>query len=234
MESILDFAKGPLFRLTFALMAFGLLRIFLLDLLGIYEAYKKAGDKNVPWGSAARKALAWLLPIKRIPTSRPIYSTFSIIFHIGLIIVPIFLSAHVLLWQKSTGISYWALSQKLADILTLMTIFSGLALFLGRLLNQNASLISRFQDYFWPLILIVPFVTGFICANIGVTPKVYQFSMLIHVLSGELIFVLIPFTKIAHCIIIPFSQFVSTVAWKFPPNTDEAISRTMENKGAVV
>ena len=41
MDSLLEFAKGPLFRLSFALLVLGLARIFFLDIRGAYKAYKK-------------------------------------------------------------------------------------------------------------------------------------------------------------------------------------------------
>ena len=50
MDALLDFATGPLFRLTFAIMLLGLIRILILDLYGMYEAYRRAGDKTIPWG----------------------------------------------------------------------------------------------------------------------------------------------------------------------------------------
>jgi hypothetical protein len=58
--------------------------------------------------------------------------------------------------------------------------------------------------------------------------------MLIHILSADLIFILIPFTKIAHCVLMPFSQIICTLAWKFPPNTDEDIAITLNKKGVPV
>jgi cytochrome c oxidase assembly factor CtaG len=94
--------------------------------------------------------------------------------------------------------------------------------------------ISRGQDYLWPLVLIVPFVTGFICTNVGVSSGAYRGVMLVHMLSAELIFVLLPFTKIAHCILMPLSQVVITLAWKFPARVDDDVCETLGKKGAKV
>jgi nitrate reductase gamma subunit len=58
--------------------------------------------------------------------------------------------------------------------------------------------------------------------------------MLIHVLSGNLIFVLMPFTKLAHCVIMPFSQFIIAIAWRFPARSDDEICTTLGKKGAAV
>lgn len=234
MESLLDFARGPLFRLTFAIMVLGLLRIFILDVWGLYEAYKKAGDKNMPWKLIIQRTISWFLPFKKIPASRPFYSLSSMLFHVGLILVPIFLFAHVSLWKGSLGFGWITLPQQTADILTISTIIFGIVIFIGRVASKSASFISRKQDYLWPLVLLIPFITGFVCANFAITPAAYRLSMLIHIFSGELIFILMPFTKIAHCVIMPLSQLVSTVAWRFPPATDEDVSITLGEKGAPV
>lgn len=234
MEALLDFARGPLFRLTFALLLLGLLRVLILDFVGMVRAYRRAGDKNMPWGLIISRTLEWLFPVKRVVNNRPIYSIISIIFHIALIITPLFLFEHVQLFKQSLGFGWFTLSPGLADILTLIAIGGALALFLGRIGSSAARAISRKQDYFWPLLLAIPFVTGYVCANLTVSAGAYQTFMLVHVLSGELIFVLIPFTKIAHCVLMPFSQVVSTLAWKFPARVDEHVCETLDKKGAPV
>ena len=234
MDGLLDFARGPLFRFTFAIMILGLLRILILDIWGIVEALYKTEDRKLPWKVVSLRTLEWLVPIRRVFTNRPFYSVLSILFHVGLLLAPIFLFAHIELWRCLVGFGWPALPKLWADALTLLTIVTALALFIGRVGSASSSFISRKQDYLWPLFLMVPFLTGFICANLGVSATVYKLSMLIHILSGELIFVLIPFTKIAHCIIMPLSQLVATVAWRFPPETDDAVCNTLNKKGAPV
>ena len=68
----------------------------------------------------------------------------------------------------------------------------------------------------------------------GARATVDRLTLLVHVLSAELIFILIPFTKIAHCVLMPLSQFISNLAWKFPANTDEDVCTTLNKKGAPV
>ena len=234
MEFWLDFARGPLFRLCFGVMLLGLARVLFLDLLGAYNAYKKAGDKSMPWKLMLSRGFEWIFPIKRIGRSRPVYSIISILFHIGLLIVPIFLFAHVQLWEASLGISWITLPFTWAYWLTIGTIVFAILLFFGRIINKSSSFISRKQDYLWPLLLLIPFISGFVCTHLIVSPSAYTFFMLTHVLSADFIFILIPFTKIAHCVLMPLSQVVCTLAWKFPPDTDEAVCKTLNKKGARV
>ncbi len=234
MDALLDFARGPLFRFSFIIMILGLARILFLDLYNAWKAYRKAGDKTMPWKLIIIRSLEWLVPIKRIGHNRPVYSVFSVIFHIGLILVPIFLLAHVQLWKSGLGISWPTLSYKVAYWLTISTIVAAVALIIGRIFNRSSSFLSRKQDFLWPILLLIPFVTGFICAHTGVSPGNYRLFMLIHVFAGDLIFILIPFTKIAHCVLMPLSQFICTLAWKFPPETDDAVCTTLKKKGAPV
>jgi nitrate reductase gamma subunit len=216
------------------LMLLGLARILYLDIWGAYKAYKKAGDKKMPWKLIARRAWEWFFPVKRIAQNFQIYSVFSIIFHIGLIIVPIFLFAHIQLWKEAIGISWQALSFRWAFWLTISTIACAITLFIGRLVIKQARTLSRIQDYVWLVLLSIPFVTGFMCANLNISPESYQFLMVVHILSADLIFILIPFTKIAHCVLAPLSQIISALAWKFPSKTDEDICITLNKKGAPV
>lgn len=234
MDNLIDLAKGPLFRLTFALFILGLIRILYLDIRGAYKAYKKTDDKKMPWKLIFSRIWEWFFPVKKLKGNFRIYSVYSIVFHIGLIIVPIFLFAHINLWYNTIGLSWPALSYNWALWLTISTIIFGSALFISRMVTGTMRALSRKQDYLWLLLLLIPFITGFICANFNIAPDYYQFFMLMHILSGELIFVLIPFSKIAHCVLMPLSQIICTLAWKFPPDTDDKISTTLNKKGAPV
>lgn len=234
MESLLNFARGPLFRLCFAVMILGLARILFIDVWAAYKAYRKTADKKMPWKLILSRSWEWFFPLKRIKRNFTIYSVLSVLFHIGLIIVPLFLLAHIQLWKNSIGISWPSLPFLWAFWLTVGTIVFTISLFIGRLVIKQARDLSRKQDYLWLLLLLIPFATGFVCANFSISPQSYRFFMVVHVLSGELIFILIPFSKIAHCVLEPLSQVISTLAWKFPPSTDDEICTTLNKKGARV
>ena len=234
METMLDFARGPLFRFSLAIMLLGLLRVVVLDLSAAVIAYWRAGDKSLPWKLIIRRTLRWLFPVNRLLINRPVYSVFSVLFHIGLLIVPVFLFAHVSLWKETLGFGWPTLSKVWADWMTLGTIGFALALLIGRIASRESRFLSRKQDYLWPMVLLIPFLTGYLCANLGLGPTVYRLSMLIHILAGETIFVLMPFTKVAHCVLMPFSQLISNLAWKFPPAAEEPVTATLNKKGAPV
>lgn len=227
MESWIEFGRGPLFRLSFALMVLGLFRIFLLTMVNMLEAYRRNPDKILPWGDLTRKTAGWLFPFGKIWSKRPFYSLTSLLFHIGLIPVPLFLAAHVLLWRDAVGFSWPALPQTVADWLTLLTIVTGLLLFFGRVLHPGSRAISRRQEFVWPLLLVIPFATGYVCANLAISPKTYQWMMLVHLYAANLVMVMIPFTKVAHCVLLPLSQYVTGIAWKFPARAGDRVAATL-------
>ncbi|MFC1563481.1 hypothetical protein ACFL6G_01035 [candidate division KSB1 bacterium] len=205
-------------------------RHLILVVFGVIQAIRKAADPVPPYSASFKKltiqTFDWLLPINHLK-SRKLYSITSITFHIGLILVPIFLSAHILLWRKGIGFGWPAIDQGVLDILTLLTIAAGVGLFIGRIGNKDSRYISRLQDYLLTWLLIIPFISGYLAMNPHLLPVSYTFMMIIHVLSGELVFVLMPFSKISHCILFPLARYASNYAWRFVPNAGEKVARSL-------
>ncbi len=227
MDSWIELGRGPLFRLAFSLMILGLLRIVLNTVQDISEAYRRNPDKIVPWKAILWQTLAWLFPAGRLWRRRPVYSTISFLFHVGLLTVPFFLAAHVLLWRAAVGFAWPALPQKAADWLTLMVISTGAALLAARVADRRMRALSRTQDYFWPLLLVIPFASGYPMSHAALSPSAYRQLILVHVYSAALIMLLMPFTKIAHCVLAPLSHAVTAVAWKFVPGAGDRVAATL-------
>ncbi len=232
VESMLEFARGPLFRLSFALMVLGLARLVCLTIYGAVRTYILAGDKRIPWPLIRQRTLWALVPFTRLHRTRSFYSIASVLFHVGLIVTPIFLFAHIRLWERQIGFGWPALSPLVADVMTIATIILALILFAGRVASPLSRTLSRGQDYVWPLLLAVPFISGLFASRPTWCPVDYQVMLLIHVLSAELIFVLIPFSKITHCVLIPFSQLVSDLGWRFPASAGRDVARALGKESA--
>ena len=72
--------------------------------------------------------------------------------------------------------------------------------------------LSHFQDYALLVPLAVPFVSGYLAMHPWLNPFGYTGTMLVHVLSADLIFVLMPLTKLSHAVLMPGTQLFSEVA----------------------
>ena len=58
-------------------------------------------------------------------------------------------------------------------------------------------------------------------------PRDYEWLLLVHIYAADLILVLVPFTKLSHCILSLLSQTVTAVAWKFPAGAGDRVAATL-------
>ena len=226
MEQWLEWARGPVFRACFVIMLLGLARSVVLNTVSIvsliYQSRKNG--RPVAWGPVFTATLQWMFPVKKGFESRSVFSITSMLFHICIIITPIFLGAHILLWERGLGISWPALGNLAADYLTLLAILTGVLLFVQRVGASASRAISRGQDYFLPVLLIVPFVSGYLAMHPHLNPFGYTGTMLVHVMSANLIFLLIPFTKMSHVALFPGTQLISEMGWHLKPGAGDQVA----------
>ena len=236
MSDFLQFARGPLFAATFVFMVLGLLRHVLLRTWAIVVALRRTPNRNVPWWKVIRKTAGWVVPVQHVYRAAPVLSIASILFHIAILAVPALLVDHVYLWSRGVGITLPALGAGTADTLTLLAITTGSFLLLFRLLNRTARNMSSFADYALLVVVVLPFVTGWFAAHPKTSPLAYQTMMLLHVLSAELTFVLLPFTKLAHVVLYPFDRLSTDVFWRFVPGAGDRVAAALRGttKGAEV
>lgn len=232
MEAWLEFLRGPVFRFALVVAVLGLVRHFVLGVLGAVSAYRRANDKNVPWRQLAVQTAGWVIPVKRLFTSeRKVHGFLSFLLHVGVIVAPLFFLDHLLLWSRGLGVdlSFLALPKILIDHLTLLAVAAALGLILSRALSRTARSISGSTDYFLLILIVVLFMSGFVASRPW-NPVSWEASMLIHVATGNLILLLMPFTKLAHIVLFPWLRLTGEVAWKFPSRAGEEVALTLEGK----
>jgi nitrate reductase gamma subunit len=99
------------------------------------------------------------------------------------------------LWYQSWGISLPYLNDTLIDIMAIIVVLTGIGLMVRRFTDPTVKLLTGPVDIFLLAATIMPFLTG-ILAYHQLGP--YSFMVLLHLLSAELVLVLIPFTKLSH------------------------------------
>jgi nitrate reductase gamma subunit len=225
MDAWIDFAKGPLFAVTFLIMVLGLARQVVLQL---YFLSVKKGRRlrGVSWGSIARETMTWVIPIRHMEPGNELFTASSFLMHIGIILVPLFLVDHIVLWEAFLGVNLPALGDGVADVLTLFTIGCALLLMAYRVFRERHRQVSRPMDYALLVLVMLPFVSGYLTAHPVANPFPWSATMLTHILSAELLFVLVPFTKLAHVVLFFFDR-ISAVHWQLRPGAGDRVAQAL-------
>ena len=126
------------------------------------------------------------------------------VFHVCLIAAPLFLLGHNILLDQSWGLSLFSLPESFSDVLTLVVLICGAYFLWRRLFLARVRAISSIYDYIIILIAIAPFLTGFLAYHQWLD---YRTVILLHILSGELMLITIPFTKLGHMLFFFLYRF---------------------------
>ena len=232
MEWWIDFAKGPLFALTFLIMIFGLSRHVILQIY--YLFYSKGSQlKNVPWRNILSDIATWVVPVKHLIKGTVVFSIVSFIFHVSAIIVAVLLIDHIVLWEDLTGWNLPAIGRVFADVLTLTAIGCILVLLGYRMFIRRIRAMSSKSDYLILIMVLLPFVFGYLAGHPGWNPFSWELAMLLHLLSAEALFIIIPFTKLSH-IVLYFFERLSPVHWQLKPGAGDRVAEALFGKEARV
>ena len=232
LETLTDLARGPLLKLALLIMAAGLVRAFALQLWELGQAWTRAGDQVVSWPAVVKRSLVWLLPWRYLgPEARRLYNLTSFVFHVGIILVPVFLAGHVAIWEQGLGFGWITLPPAAADVLTVLTMIAVVGLLVGRGANEGSRRLSKAQDWLLPVLCLLPFATGFLVAHPRLCPGDPQLFYLLHLLSGELLLVLVPFTKLVHMVLFWSNRSSSELGWHFTPGAGDSVRATLGKEG---
>lgn len=153
---------------------------------------------------AVQSVFKWLAPFNTYSwRQQPFMTVAFFFFHIGAVIVPIFLSGHNVILQERFGFSLPVLPMGVADALTILAIIGLVMLVLRRLVLPEVRILTTPYDWFILALSAAPFITGFL-ARLHVGD--YDFWLFAHILTGELFLILAPFTKLSHIVLFFMSR----------------------------
>lgn len=197
-----EFLTGVMFWLSISICLIGMFVRIVLYVRGLnwqmdrvaYKAFPAVGFKG-----AATSIVKWLIPFGTHSWRRQPFMTLIFFgFHIGAVLVPLFLLAHNIFLKEKIGFSLPTLNPALADILTWMVVISAMLLTLRRIALPEVRILTTAYDYLILALSAAPFVTGLIARyDIGN----YDFWLTVHILCGEALLIAIPFTKLSHIVL---------------------------------
>jgi nitrate reductase gamma subunit len=197
-----DFSRGPLVWIAFIIFFGG----SIYRIVSTIMTAKK--DKVVlpylRWRYALRSLMHWSVPFaSRNMRMRPTFVVLSFLFHICLLLTPIFTVGHVLLWEQSWGVGWWTLPDSLSKVMSVIVIIGGIAFVMRRIGNPTVRLVSSASDFILVVFVLAPFVTG-LMAYYQVFD--YHIVIILHQWAGAVFLAMIPFTRIAHMLYFPLTR----------------------------
>ena len=203
MNSLYNFVSGPLAWVAFVIFIVGSLYRLIRLLMQVHKK-EKFIYTYMSWKYSLRSIFHWITPFGTTNWRRhPVLTIVTFAFHICLIITPIFLLAHVVLWDEAFGVNWWFLPDNLAIVMTLIVIAGCVFFLVRRLVSPEVQYVTSASDYVILAIVAAPFITGFLAYYQWFG---YPFFMVLHVVSGEVMLIAIPFTRLSHMLFAPLTR----------------------------
>jgi nitrate reductase gamma subunit len=118
------------------------------------------------------------------------------LFHLGLAVIVFLFAPHIKLIESLLGLSWPGLPSPVVDLVTVLTLAALVAVLVDRLRRPVKRFLSTFEDWFTWLVTVLPVLTGWLAVQHLLLP--YTTLLALHILSVEILLVVLPFTKLFH------------------------------------
>jgi nitrate reductase gamma subunit len=215
---LLEFARGPaLWFSLFVLVAGSAWRVIAIFRLGTKPDLSE--PRSTQWfAGALRGIFGRMIQRKEFRSGGKLGAFNGYLYHIGLAVIVFGFLPHVQFVKRLTGLAWPALPGWLVYLAVGPTIVALLVVLLERLTDPVLRLLSGFDDYFSWFVVLLPILTGMGVVS-GWSPEhapgaatLYPLPLAIHLLSVELLFLWLPFGKLAHTFLVFFSRGITGAA----------------------
>lgn len=180
-----SFVEGPLLWIVLLVFATAILARFCFFLAVAIKTTRSRGSK---WDAVLVTVGRLFVPFHMGALKNPGYTALRLVFHFCLVIVPVWFSGHVFLWESSILGWYWTpIPDQWAHWLTLLFLALTLYFLVRRLIFKDIRISSSAYDYILLIVTALPFVTGYFLTHgtlEGVPFLGYYNMWIIHIFSG--------------------------------------------------
>ena len=202
---LLTWARGPGLQLAVAIFLLGItVRIVEMWLLRRATDHAVARNPNI-MATGWRTVWHRSLPAPGLLKRAPLVFIGGYIFHLGFLITLVFFVPHIELFRGLFGFGWPGLSSALIDVITMISMIALVALLVHRLVDPVRRFLSHSGDYIAWAVTFLPLLTGYLAVHRLALP--YTQMLAIHILSVELLLVVLPFTKLIHTFTVFFSRW---------------------------
>ncbi|MCG8470824.1 MAG: hypothetical protein MI742_03090 [Desulfobacterales bacterium] len=201
MNEWISFFTGPALWASLAIFFFGSLLHVVRYVKNLdWQLDRVSYGRHLFFGikGALRSVCFWMTPFAtRSWRMKPVYTLMFYLFHVGGVVVPLFLSAHAVIIKSRWGITIPTLPDAVADFLTVGVLVGALGMLCRRLMRPEVRRMTTCRELGTLILAVAPFLTGFLAYHqVGNA----SFWTLAHIISGEMLLVAIPFTRLSHMV----------------------------------
>ena len=202
-----SFLCGPMLGLSLLIFVCGMVWHVVRYVKGLdwrleRVAYAYGGSNG--WKGALWSVFKWLVPFGTHSWRKQGFTTVAFfLFHLGVVVAPLFLAAHMVVMRELLGFSFPSLPVWLGDALAVCGIVGGFMLLIRRIVLPQVRFLSNWQDWGLIALCLVVLVSG-VMARFQVAG--YMNWLVVHIMAGELVLILAPFTKLSHIVLFFMSR----------------------------
>ncbi|MFH2130644.1 MAG: sulfate respiration complex protein HmcE [bacterium] len=202
-----EFVTGPLAWLAFGVFFIGLTVRIILYIRGLdWKMDRVTYRVNTSYGirGAIRSVVSWLIPFGTGGwKTHPVFTVITFGFHLSLLISAIFLPAHNFILKRKWGVSLFTIPEVVGDMMAILVMIAVVMFIVRRLVLPEVRILTTAYDYLILAIAVAPFITGFIAYH-----QIFEYKLwlILHILSGEILLIAIPFTKLSHFVLFFMSR----------------------------
>ena len=199
---LLEFARGPALAISVAVFVAGLAwRVYGIFRRPVRADYSEPRRRDLVAGGV-RAIFAKMAPPKGVKI-RGAQMVNAYAYHVALALIAFGFAPHIAFIERHLGVGWPALPDAVIYIAAAVAIVGLLIALMNRLSDGVLRLLSGFDDYFSWAVTMAPLVTGMTLLPSPAQPA----WIALHLLSLELLFVWLPFGKLAHAALVFVSRW---------------------------
>jgi nitrate reductase gamma subunit len=215
---LLEFARGPALWLSLLVLAGGSVwRVAAILRLGKRVDLSTPRSAR-PFDGALRNIARRMWPHPQFRLGSDLGALNGYLYHLGLAAIVFGYLPHVRFIERLTGIGWTPLPEALVYVVSALTIIVLLMVLHQRRSDPVKRLLSDFDDYFSWFVVFLPLLTGMaVVGDWAPHPhpgsgQFFPVPIAVHLLSVELLFIWLPFGKLAHAFLVFLSRGVTGAA----------------------
>jgi len=168
----------------------------LIEIYGLGRKKDLSAPRHVAGASGWHTIFRRSIPAQGMLKKSPVGYIGGFAFHIGLAIVVLLFAPHIKLIQSLTGLSWPGLPSQFIDLVAVVTLAAMVVVLADRINKPVKRFLSTFEDWFTWAVTFLPLLTGWLSVRHLLLP--YPTMLALHILSVEILLIVLPFTKLFH------------------------------------